>query len=69
METKMLDTKGISALDLLKFLKIYPLKNKFLCWYWAGGSHALKRGVSREKAIAQLARNTGTFFLASQDVE
>jgi len=69
-----LDHKGVSAYDLLDYSKTLPAQKQIFvldaCQSGAALSALAVRGFQREKAIAQLARNTGTFFLtASQDVE
>ena len=69
-----LESKGISAYDLLAYSKSLPAQKQIFvldaCQSGAALNALAVRGFQREKAIAQLARNTGTFFLtASQDVE
>ncbi|MFK8044842.1 MAG: caspase family protein, partial [Crocinitomicaceae bacterium] len=71
----ILKQEGVSATELLDFSRqISAQKQLFVldACHSGGALNVLaSRGAdSREKAIAQLARNTGTFFLtASQDVE
>lgn len=72
---EILKKEGISATELLEFSrKISAQKQLFIldACHSGGALNVLAtRGAdSREKAIAQLARNTGTFFLtASQDFQ
>jgi WD40 repeat protein len=71
---ELLDKEGVSATELLVFSKnIKAQKQLFIldaCHSGGAINTIASRGGSREKAIAQLARNTGTFFLtASQDVQ
>ena len=68
--------KGVSAKQLLNYSKhIAAQKQLFIldACHSGGALDAIAnntRGVGREKALAQLARNTGTFFLtASQDAQ
>lgn len=70
----MLDVKGISAQDLLEISRVLSAQKQVFvldaCQSGAALNALAVRGVEREKALAQLARNSGTFFLtASQDVE
>jgi WD40 repeat protein len=70
----LLDKEGVSATELLAFSKnIKAQKQLFIldaCHSGGAINTIASRGASREKAIAQLARNTGTFFLtASQDAQ
>jgi hypothetical protein len=70
----MLDAKGISAQDLLEISRVLSAQKQVFvldaCQSGAALNALAVRGVEREKALAQLARNSGTFFLtASQDVE
>jgi hypothetical protein len=70
----LLDKEGVSATELLVFSKnIKAQKQLFIldaCHSGGAINTIASRGASREKAIAQLARNTGTFFLtASQDAQ
>ncbi|WP_165779323.1 caspase family protein [Brumimicrobium salinarum] len=71
----LLKSEGISATELLEFSKkISAQKQLFIldACHSGGALNVLAtRGAdNREKAIAQLARNTGTFFLtASQDIQ
>ncbi|MFD1551908.1 hypothetical protein DNU06_01585 [Putridiphycobacter roseus] len=72
--TDLLYEEGISATELLDFSKeIAAQKQLFIldaCHSGGALNELAMRGDGREKAIAQLARNTGTFFLtASQDVQ
>jgi len=73
-DKKMLDEKAISSKEILEFsVDIVAEKQLFVLDACQSGG-AIKtfatRGASREKAIAQLARSTGTFFLtASQDAQ
>ena len=69
-----MDLKGLSARDLLDISKMLPAQKQVFVLDACQSGAALKelaiRGVDREKALAQLARSSGTFFLtASQDVE
>lgn len=70
-----LEKEGLSATELMEFSKqVAAQKQLFIldACHSGGALNALAtRGAdTREKAIAQLARNTGTFFLtASQDAE
>lgn len=73
-EKKMLDQKGISAKELLEISKNLPAQKQVFVLDACQSGAALKdlaiRGVEREKTLARLARNTGTFFLtAAQDAE
>jgi len=73
-EKKMLDNQGISAKDLLEISKNLPAQKQVFvldaCHSGAALNELATRGVERERALAQLARNTGTFFLtASQDIQ
>ena len=70
----LLKEEGLSATELLDFSKeIAAQKQLFIldaCHSGGALNELAMRGNGREKAIAQLARNTGTFFLtASQDVQ
>ncbi len=70
----MLDAKGISSQDLLEISRVLSAQKQVFvldaCQSGAALNALAVRGVEREKALAQLARNSGTFFLtASQDVE
>ncbi len=73
-ETSVLQQKALSASELMQIsMGISAEKQLFILDACHSGgaieSFAL-RGSEREKALAQLARNTGTFFLtASQDAE
>lgn len=72
---EILKQEGISATELLEFSKkISAQKQLFILDACHSGGAlnvlATRSADSREKAIAQLARNTGTFFLtASQDIQ
>lgn len=74
-EESMLQKEGVSASELLEFSKQISAQKQLFILDACNSGGALNvlasRGTdSREKAIAQLARNTGTFFLtASQDME
>lgn len=66
--------KGIAAKELMEISeKISAQKQLFIidaCQSGGAVNTFAKRGLEREKAIAQLARSTGTFFLtASQDMQ
>jgi uncharacterized caspase-like protein len=70
----VLREKAIAAAELMKFsMQIPALKQLFIldACHSGGALNALAtRGDGREKAIAQLARSTGTFFLtAAQDAQ
>ncbi len=70
----LLDKEGVSATELMEFSKtIKAQKQLFIldaCHSGGAINTLASRGGNREKAIAQLARNTGTFFLtASQDAQ
>jgi len=70
----LLIEEGVSASELLGYSKeISAQKQLFIldaCHSGGALNELAMRGDGREKAIAQLARNTGTFFLtASQDVQ
>lgn len=73
-QSDVLRRKAISATELMKFSKeVSALKQLFIldACHSGGALNALAtRGDGREKALAQLARSTGTFFLtASQDAQ
>ena len=73
-DKKMLDSKGISAKELLKISKDLSAQKQIFvldaCQSGAALNELAVRGFEREKTLAQLARNTGTFFLtAAQDSE
>jgi hypothetical protein len=73
-EPQVLREKAIAAAELMKFsMQIPALKQLFIldACHSGGALNALAtRGDGREKAIAQLARSTGTFFLtAAQDAQ
>jgi len=73
-ETKVLREKAVSAAELMQIsMGIAAEKQLFIldACHSGGAIEAFAvRGNEREKALAQLARNTGTFFLtASQDAE
>jgi len=66
--------RGISASDLMEFSRrIEAEKQVFVidaCHSGGALQSFAQRGAAREKAMAQLARSTGTFFLtASQDAQ
>ena len=70
----MLNEKAISATEIMEFSKnILAGKQLFVldaCQSGGAVNAFAQRGAKREKAIAQLARSTGTFFLtASQDIQ
>ncbi|MFT5601359.1 MAG: WD40 repeat protein [Flavobacteriales bacterium] len=70
----MLQTKGLSATDLLQISKTMSAQKQIFvldaCQSGAALNSLAVRGVEREKTMAQLAKNTGTFFItASQDSE
>ncbi len=66
-DDQMLKEKAISANELLKFsMKVAARKQLFVldaCQSGGALNAFNNRGVTREKAIAQLARSTGTVFL------
>ncbi|MGV6860893.1 MAG: caspase family protein [Putridiphycobacter sp.] len=69
-----LEKEGVSATELMQFsTQIKAQKQLFIldaCHSGGAINTITSRGANREKTIAQLARNTGTFFLtASQDVQ
>lgn len=71
---ELLNKEGISATELMSFSKtIKAQKQLFIldaCHSGGAINTIASRGADREKTIAQLARNTGTFFLtASQDAQ
>jgi len=73
-ETAMLKEKAISAKELMGFsVDIVAEKQLFIldaCHSGGALNSFATRGSNREKALAQLARSTGTFFLtASQDAQ
>lgn len=73
-EVEMLNEKAISAKELMQFsMEISAEKQLFVldACHSGGALNAFAtRGDGREKALAQLARSTGTFFLtASQDAQ
>jgi len=73
-DESMMNEKAFSASELLEYSrKIAAEKQLFVldaCQSGAALNSFAQRGASREKTLAQLARNTGTFFLtASQDIE
>jgi len=68
----LLAAKGISASDLKNFASdINAQKQVFIldACQSAGALDALDRGAAEEKAIAQLARSTGTFWITSTGAE
>lgn len=71
---EMLDEKAISAKELMQYsVAISAEKQLFVidaCHSGGALESFASRGDGREKALAQLARSTGTFFLtASQDAQ
>lgn len=73
-EVAMLKEKAVSASELMKFsMEISAEKQLFIldaCHSGGALESFATRGDGREKALAQLARSTGTFFLtASQDAQ
>ena len=73
-ETESLRQKAISATELMNFsMEISAEKQLFIldaCHSGGALDAFATRGDGREKALAQLARSTGTFFLtASQDAQ
>jgi WD40 repeat protein len=73
-EQSMMEEKGISARDILDISKSLSAQKQVFVLDACQSGAAIKelaiRGVEREKALAQLARSSGTFFItASQDVE
>jgi len=73
-ETELLRQKAISATELMSFsMDIAAEKQLFIldaCHSGGALDAFATRGDGREKALAQLARSTGTFFLtASQDAQ
>jgi WD40 repeat protein len=73
-DNEKIKAKAISASELMEFSrKIAAEKQLFIidaCHSGGALSAFATRGVAREKALAQLARSTGTFFLtASQDAQ
>lgn len=73
-DNALLFDKAVSARELMEFSRqIAAEKQLFIidaCQSGGAINTIARRGVGREKAIAQLARSTGTFFLtASQDIQ
>lgn len=73
-DAAQLQEKAISATELMDMSRrIAAGKQLFVldaCQSGGAVNTFAKRGVSREKALAQLARSTGTYFLtASQDIQ
>jgi uncharacterized caspase-like protein len=73
-DAEMLKEKAVSASELMEFSRDIPARKQLFildaCQSGGAVEAFAKRGASREKAIAQLARSTGTFFLtASQDIQ
>ena len=73
-DQNLLRDEGISATELLNYSKIIAAQKQLFILDACHSGGALdafaSRGDGREKTIAQLARNTGTFFLtASQDIQ
>ena len=73
-DVAMLDSIAVSAKQLMQYsMKLDAQKQLFVldACHSGGALHSLAtRGDGREKALAQLARSTGTYFLtASQDAQ
>jgi uncharacterized caspase-like protein len=72
-DNDLLKTKGISAAELQEFSKnLQAQKQLFIfdaCQSGGMVQHLAMRGAAEEKAIAQLARSTGTFWLAASNSE
>jgi len=71
---KQLSDKGLSGKELMEFSKEISAEKQLYVLDACQSGGALQafasRGFGREKALAQLARSTGTFFLtASQDAQ
>jgi len=70
---EILKQKGISSKDILDFSKnIRAQKQLFVidaCQSGGAVQSFAMRGVAEEKAIAQLARSTGTYFIAASGTE
>lgn len=69
-----LESKGISAKEMMEYSRKIPAEKQLFVIDACQSGGALEafaqRGVGREKALAQLARSTGTFYLtASQDFQ
>lgn len=69
----MLKTKGVSAKQLQEFSKVIKAQKQLFvldaCQSGGMVEHLSKRGVAEEKAIAQLARSTGSFWLTASGSE
>ena len=69
----LLRTKGVSAAELQNFSKDLKAQKQLFVFdaCQSGGmmQHLAMRGATEEKAIAQLARSTGTFWLAASNSE
>ncbi|MFH2096296.1 MAG: caspase family protein, partial [Bacteroidota bacterium] len=65
----MLAEKGISASELMEFSRLIKARKQMFildaCQSGGAMDEFAQRGAGREKAIAQLARSTGTYFLAA----
>ena len=73
-ETSVLKSKALSATELMNFSREISAEKQLFILDACHSGGALEafasRGDGREKALAQLARSTGTFFLtASQDAQ
>lgn len=73
-DAEMLKSKAVSATELMNYSRqVTAQKQLFIldaCQSGGALSAFASRGAPREKALAQLARSTGTFFLtASQDAQ
>lgn len=73
-DVEQLKNRAISAQELMEYSRrISATKQLFVldaCQSGGALNTFAKRGVSREKALAQLARSTGTYFLtATQDIQ
>lgn len=69
----LLKTKGVSATELQDFSKNMKAQKQLFIFdaCQSGGmvEHLSSRGMAEEKAIAQLARSTGTFWLTASNSE
>ena len=72
-DNEMLRSKGISAKELQEFSKELKAQKQLFVFdaCQSGGMIELlaSRGVAEERAIAQLARSTGTFWLTASNSE
>jgi len=73
-DTKMLNDRAVSAKELMDYSRIITAQKQLFvidaCQSGGALTAFASRGAPREKALAQLARSTGTFFLtASQDAQ